>query len=126
MFGWASAASAGLRSAVLLRAASLAGLAPSLQGGFLSSLPVQRLGPLLKGEQLPRRTSYSNDAEVHGARSSAQGHFKLLLVSYMFTTHLPKQVIWLSPQLGVRKYTLSLRGKTLRLYDKGIDRGRGD
>ena len=61
VLAWGPAALAGLSDAVLLEAAGLAGLAPSLQGGFLSAPCGLVLGLWLKGQRLPRRTSYRGD-----------------------------------------------------------------
>lgn len=61
VLAWGPAALAGLSDAVLLEAAGLAGLAPSLQGGFLSAPCGLILGLWLKGQRLPRRTSYRGD-----------------------------------------------------------------
>lgn len=82
---------AGLSSAVLLQAVSLVGLAPSLQAGFLSAPCVLILGPRLKGQRLPRRTSYSGDGKVE-CTSTFQAPACVISVNNLFAkaSHVAK------------------------------------
>lgn len=103
--GWGTAVLAGLSNAVLLQAASLPGPAPSLQVVCVSVPRVLVLGPPRKGQQLPRRRSYSVDGRDTRGSVSAQAHFEPLLV---LPTHLPKHVTWPSPGWDEKVHFVSL------------------